>query len=64
MPLEEIETLDARARAAPDRTDAYQWKVLFASAVGYAMDGFDLLILGFILTAISRDLGLTGAQAG
>lgn len=64
MPFEEIETLGARSRGVPDRTDAYQWKVLFASAVGYAMDGFDLLILGFILTAISQDLGLTGAQAG
>ncbi len=28
-------------------------------AVGYAMDGFDLLILGFMLSAISADLNLT-----
>jgi MFS family permease len=28
------------------------------------MDGFDLLILGFILSSISADLGLTSAQAG
>ena len=34
------------------------------SAVGYAMDGFDLLILGFMLSAISKDLGLTPGQAG
>jgi MFS family permease len=47
-----------------NRTAAYQWRALFASAVGYAMDRFDLLILGFILTAISADLGLTSAQAG
>ena len=64
MPFEEIETLDAPSRGVPDRTSAYQWKALFASAAGYAMDGFDLLILGFILTSISRDLGLTGVQAG
>lgn len=35
-----------------------------ASAAGYAMDGFDLLILGFILAAVSADLGLTSVQAG
>ena len=34
------------------------------SAVGYAMDGFDLLILGFMLSAISKDLNLTPGQAG
>jgi MFS family permease len=39
-------------------------KALFASAIGYAMDGFDLLILGFMLRAISADLHLTPAQAG
>nr|WP_294501627.1 MFS transporter [uncultured Rhodopila sp.] len=38
-------------------------KALLGSAVGYAMDGFDLLILGFMLRAISADLGLTAAQA-
>ncbi|BCX51391.1 MULTISPECIES: MFS transporter [Comamonas] len=34
------------------------------SAVGYAMDGFDLLILGFMLSAISKELNLTPGQAG
>lgn len=33
------------------------WKALFGSAIGYAMDGFDLLILGFMLRIISADLG-------
>src|SRR5713226_6773656 len=28
------------------------------------MDGFDMLILGFMLAAISADLALTSAQAG
>jgi hypothetical protein len=28
------------------------------------MDGFDLLILGFMLRAISADLGLTPPQVG
>jgi benzoate transport len=35
---------------------------LFGSALGYAMDGFDLLILGFMLRLISADLHLTPPQ--
>ena len=42
----------------------YGWKALVGSTVGYAMDGFDLLILGFMLSAISADLNLTPAQSG
>lgn len=42
----------------------YARKAVLASAVGYALDGFDLLILGFILTAISASLGLTTTEAG
>jgi MFS family permease len=43
---------------------ATAWKALAGSAVGYAMDGFDLLILGFMLSAISAELHLTPGQAG
>ena len=52
--------------AAPDlvETDSYARKAVIASTVGYALDGFDLLILGFILAAISADLGFSGTQAG
>lgn len=39
-------------------------RALIASVLGYAMDGFDLLMLGFMLPAISADLHLSGAQAG
>ncbi|ODS72429.1 MAG: MFS transporter [Bordetella sp. SCN 67-23] len=42
----------------------YARKAVIASTVGYALDGFDLLILGFILAAISADLGLSSTQAG
>ena len=45
-------------------TSGYGWKALIGSAVGYAMDGFDLLILGFMLPAISADLKLNPRQAG
>jgi MFS family permease len=36
---------------------------IWGSAIGYATDGFDLLILGFMLRPISADLGLSQAQA-
>ncbi|CAB3767270.1 MFS transporter [Paraburkholderia humisilvae] len=47
-----------------DRPDTYAWKALAGSAIGYAMDGFDLLILGFMLPAIGLDLHLTTQQSG
>lgn len=42
----------------------YAYKAVIASTVGYAMDGFDLLILGFILNAVGQGLGLTSSEAG
>jgi MFS family permease len=56
----------SRAQAAavlPDTATPEAHKALLGSAVGYAMDGFDLLILGFMLRAISADLGVTPTQA-
>jgi benzoate transport len=50
--------------AAATKPDAVALRALFASVIGYAMDGFDLLILGFMLRAISADLGLSPPQAG
>ncbi|HEX3995626.1 MAG TPA: MFS transporter [Acetobacteraceae bacterium] len=38
------------------------WKALAGSAIGYAMDGFDLLILGFMLRIIAAALHLTPTQ--
>lgn len=50
--------------AADERPSEYAKKALFASATGYAMDGFDLLIIGFMMAAISAELHLSGTQAG
>jgi len=47
-----------------DQVTVYGWKALAGSVIGYAMDGFDMLILGFLLAAISADLALTSTQAG
>src|SRR3954464_15346618 len=44
--------------------DSTARKALAAATIGYAIDGFDLLILGFMLRAISADLHLTPPQAG
>jgi len=52
------------AAPASDEVSPYAKKALIGSAAGYAMDGFDLLILGFMLTAIARDLQLTPGQSG
>jgi MFS family permease len=38
-------------------------RAAWGSAVGYAMDGFDLLVLGFMLRAISGELSLTHGQS-
>jgi MFS family permease len=39
------------------------YRALWGAAIGYAMDGFDLLILGFMLRQIGNDLHLNPAQA-
>jgi MFS family permease len=51
----------AESNVLPDRHAA---RALVASMLGYAMDGFDLLILGFMLPAIAADLHLNSTQAG
>jgi MFS family permease len=57
--------MTALARAAPTEGDVtpYARKALIASTAGYAMDGFDFLILGFMLAAIRADLGLSQSEA-
>ena len=43
---------------AEEKLNAYSWKALAGSVIGYCMDGFDMLILGFMLVTISADLAL------
>jgi MFS family permease len=57
---EVVSVLVAGQPARDEGTEAR--KALWGSALGYAMDGFDLLILGFMLRVISADLQLTPAQ--
>jgi MFS family permease len=52
--------------AAPvgTRPNRYALKALLASSVGYAMDGFDLLILSFSLGAIAAHFTLSPGESG
>ncbi|WP_156390002.1 MFS transporter [Rhizobium sp. Root491] len=49
--------------SSPGEVDGKAKKAMLGAAIGYAMDGFDLLILGFMLKAISSDLSLSQGQA-
>ena len=50
------------AGTASQQGDATAYKALWGAAIGFAIDGFDLMILSFMLRAISGDLGLSQAQ--
>jgi MFS family permease len=54
----------ATAQVSEETRESYAKKALIGSTVGYAMDGFDLLILGFMLSAIAAELHFTPAQSG
>jgi len=41
-----------------------QWKILFASTAGWALDGMDVMLYAFALTAIQSEFKLSGAAAG
>jgi MFS family permease len=57
-------TAQARIAGTEQRVTRHGWKALAGSVIGYSMDGFDLLIVSFMLTAVSADLGFTNTQAG
>ncbi|OYN98254.1 MFS transporter [Enemella evansiae] len=56
-----VSDTSTRSQTRPSR---YAAKALMASSVGYAMDGFDLLILSFSLAAIAATFGLNTGQSG
>ena len=59
-----MSAVQGSADQAVTTPDVTAKKALVASTVGYAMDGYDFLILAFILGAIGADLGLSPAQRG
>jgi MFS family permease len=62
MVHQHVATADVTDTPGPAVVDRDAIKALMGSALGYAMDGFDLLILGFMLRFISADLSLTPAE--
>ena len=52
------------AGLADDTVTPEARRALLGAAVGYAMDGFDLLILGFLLGPIAEQMHLVPAQVG
>lgn len=59
---ETIRTADQAAE--PEHVTSYGRKAVFAATLGYAMDGYDLQILGFALPAITAGIGLSNTEAG
>jgi MFS family permease len=58
-------TVEVTTKSAepPEKVGSYGRKAIIASASGYAMDGFDLLILSFSIGAIASDLGISNTAA-
>ncbi len=50
------------ASKSTDKISGEALKAVFVSITGYAMDSFDLLLLGFMLPLVSSSLGLSGAE--
>ncbi|MER7012656.1 MFS transporter [Saccharopolyspora sp. NPDC000359] len=57
-------TAERQRAAVAEPLGEYGRRAVFASSVGYALDGFDLLILSFALGGITADLQLSDPQAG
>ncbi|HVX76175.1 MAG TPA: MFS transporter [Bradyrhizobium sp.] len=60
-PVTAVAEIDTAATAIDSRRSLRT--TIWGSAIGYATDGFDLLLLGFVMRPISADLGLSQAQA-
>lgn len=54
----------SQPNSATTSAPRYQRKALFAAAIGYGLDGFDLLILSFALSGIIASFGLSDVRAG
>lgn len=47
-----------------DYTTAQRWSILLSAVLGYVTDGYNLLIITFVLPSITKNLGISTAQAG
>jgi benzoate transport len=62
-PIDPVFATDGSSTLSNPTVTSEGYRALWGAAVGYAMDGFDLLILGFMLRQIGSDLNLGPAQA-
>lgn len=60
----EIQRSSGHIEVGSEKITGYQWKTLWASTVGYAMDGLDMMILAFTMPMIIAYFGINAAQAG
>ncbi|MCP2182889.1 MFS transporter [Prauserella alba] len=58
------ETPAVTADGEPTEVTPYGRKAVLGATIGYAMDGYDLQILGFALPAITMSLGLSDTEGG
>lgn len=59
-----IQSDNGNVENTPEKITGYQWKTLWASFVGYAMDGLDMMILAFTMPLIIAYFGINAAEAG
>ena len=45
-------------------TTSQRWVILSSAILGYVTDGYNLLIITFLLPSVTRDLGISTEQAG
>lgn len=67
MVSDEASVSDPTAETTPRgkaKIDRYGRKAIAAAAVGFGLDGFDLLILSFALSPIMAEFGISQTQAG
>ena len=62
-PIDPLFATDGSSTLSNTTVTPEGYRALWGAAIGYAMDGFDLLILGFMLRQIGSDLNLDPAQA-
>ncbi|MFB6466755.1 MFS transporter [Cytobacillus sp. Hz8] len=59
-----IRKITGQIEVGSEKITGYQWKTLWASTIGYAMDGLDMMILAYTMPLIIAYFGINAAQAG
>lgn len=59
-----VKEVSSNSQTESKKISKYQWKTLWSSTVGYAMDGLDMMILAYTLPLIIAFYGINQAEAG